>query len=67
MDSRAPAPRPHAPGLAHGAGRSTALGAFALYAHHKRLQMEMMAAAAGRTFNDHQHDGIGPSAPRARP
>ena len=35
-------------------GRSTALGAFALYAHHKRLQMEKMAAAAGRAFNDDQ-------------
>ncbi|CAJ1381810.1 unnamed protein product, partial [Effrenium voratum] len=40
-------------------GRSTASGAFALYAHHERLQMEKMAAAAGRAFNDHQHDGIG--------
>ena len=37
-------------------GRSTAK---ALYAHHERLQMEKMAAAAGRAFNDHQHDGIG--------
>ncbi|CAJ1374545.1 unnamed protein product, partial [Effrenium voratum] len=26
---------------------------------HRRLQMEKMAAAAGRAFNDHQHDGIG--------
>ncbi|CAJ1389164.1 unnamed protein product, partial [Effrenium voratum] len=32
-------------------GRSTASGAFALYAHHERLQMEKMAAAAGRAFN----------------
>ncbi|CAJ1389260.1 unnamed protein product, partial [Effrenium voratum] len=40
-------------------GRSTASGAFALYAHHERLQMEKVAAAAGRAFNDHQHDGIG--------
>ncbi|CAJ1378524.1 unnamed protein product [Effrenium voratum] len=40
-------------------GRSTASGAFALYAHHERLQMEKMAAAAGRACNDHQHDGIG--------
>ncbi|CAJ1393288.1 unnamed protein product, partial [Effrenium voratum] len=31
-------------------GRSTASGA---------LQMEKMAAAAGRVFNNHQHDGIG--------
>ena len=39
-------------------GRSTALETFTLYAHHERSQMEKMAAAAGRTFNDHQHDGI---------